>query len=325
MEGINALIYAVSKNIHYITPLFMIFLFVLSPTLRRIVKEIANLFIDKGGKETFPDEEEFFHQKEKDIKKIIREELIKLAESEKLQVDIIKEKINAALKTELEEILEENQSNINFRQVAAAKIANETHILVSDILDNTEAVTKINEKYQIRAKEKNKENLLNHIDTEYSSARKTKQLMSNLFIVINFFYFIAMIYLFFSSLPAKEALITDAQIPTKLVLAISSAYLGFGAFIIYMIKFCNSRTLTLLSLREEMTKKDEIIAITNNLFSKEVNENHVAIMKIITANYSLREQATKHPYELLFNGIKDSNIVFKAGKFELTKDKAKGE
>ncbi|WP_436873730.1 hypothetical protein [Kosakonia sacchari] len=306
------------------TLIFIVVFFMTSPG-RIFIKSFKNTFLDKGISTDFSDEE----KTSSIISKLIKDEVTKrfnnFTEDDKEYIEVAKSKLNSALEAELKTLLMDNDDSHKLRELVASKIEKETLVISENVLNNSEVYEKINNKYKFRSKEENKKELLLHIEEEYRSARRTKQLMSNLFIMINFFYFSALLLLALLSFSNFALTRPDNIISSKLILAVSFAYLGFGSFVIYMIKFCNSRTLTLLTLREEASKKEDIIDITKKIIEGDINENHVAIMKILNTNYSSREQATKHPYELLFNGVKDSNIVFKAGKFELSKEqKQKG-
>lgn len=306
-----------------ISALFLI-VFVISPLGKKFIKSFINTFLDKGIPTTSANDENYTSEIEELVNKSVKNKFKELTEDEQKSLDVAKSKINEALDSELKSILE-NNSGLNLKELVASKIEQETSIIGEDILNNSETFDKINNKYNIRSKEKNNLQLNNHIHDEYISARKTKQLMTNLFIIINFFYFIVLLYLAAISLSGYGVKLADNVVTSRVILAVSFAYIGFGSFVIYMIKFCNARTLTLLSLKEEISKREDVFEVTKLFINHELNENHVALMKILNTNYSFREQATKHPYELLFNGVKDSNIVLKAGKFELSKEKNRKE
>lgn len=324
MNTIFSILEILSETIKSIPSIVMtisfLIVFIISPLGKKFIKSFMNTFLDKEIPTTTAHDESYKKEITELIKTSINNKLKELTEDEQKSLNEAKSKINEALKSELESLLE-NNVNLNIKELVASKIEQEASIISDDILNNSETFDKINNKYNLRSKEKNNFELNHHIRDEYLSARRTKQLMSNLFIMINFFYFIVLLYLAAISFSGYGVRLADNVVTSRVILSVSFAYIGFGSFVIYMIKFCNARTLTLLSLKEEISKREDVFEITKLLIKSDFNENHVALMKILNTNYSFREQATKHPYELLFNGVKDSNIVLKAGKFELSKDK----
>lgn len=316
--------YLLFDTLKSILPILVIFLIAITPPGRKMFSTFVNTFLDKGMKELSPDvidDNAINSPKNKDIVELIREEIIKIGENESETINIAKEKINKEVDKQMSSFFDNEDSKIN--KIIAERIESETSALADKYLKNSDTFAKINEQYKLDKKKLDNDRLMKHLDSEYYSSQRTKQLMSNLFIVINFIYFVGLFAFFMNTMILTSTPITDSQIPTKLAISISLAYLGFGAFIIYMIKFCNARTLTILSLKEDMSKKEDMIDIVKEMLSKDISENHVAILKLTNSNYSMREQATKHPYELLLNGIKDSNIVLKNGKFELSKNSSK--
>lgn len=153
---------------------------------------------------------------------------------------------------------------------------------------------------------------LEHLEKEYDATRSTKALMSNIFIIVNIIYFFGLLYFLVLGL----SLVTSST----LYIALSFSYIGLGAFVVYMIKFCNARSLTLLSLREDFIKREKIIQMADKMIETGTNEHHVALLQIINSSVATKEQKISHPYEMLLYGIKDSNIMFKGGKFEIKKE-----
>lgn len=317
------------ESLRSILPLIMTAMFILGFFFTRpgksLIRSFIDNFLDKGIKDPKPQSNSLELDKETydNIAKIVSEKLRDLTDNNEENIKIAKQKLNAALEDEINDFLKNNDDNSKIKEIIAERIELETSIIADDVLNNAENFEEINNKYNLRSKQKSTISLNAHIEQEYISARRTKQLMSNLFMAVNIMYFSGLFFFLISSFSISSERMSDNFIPTKLALGVSFAYLGFGSFIIYMIKFCNARTLTLLSLKEEMSKRQDVVEIAKKLMHTEINENHVTIIKLLTTNYSVREQSTKHPYELLFNGIKDSNIIFKAGKFELTKEKEK--
>lgn len=153
---------------------------------------------------------------------------------------------------------------------------------------------------------------LEHLEKEYDATRSTKALMSNIFIFVNAIYFIGLLLFL---ILGKGVAATPS-----IYLALSCSYIGLGAFVVYMIKFCNARSLTLLSLREDFLKRDVTSSIANKVVDLGTNEHHVALLQLINSSVATKEQKINHPYEMLLYGIKDSNIMFKGGKFEIKKE-----
>lgn len=316
--------YLLIDTIKSILPFALMILFAITPLGRKIISSFKNTFLDKGinepEKNTISDDKTTT-PKNSEIIELIREEIFRIGDDQNENIKLAKEKINHEVNTQISSYLDDKNDNIN--SIVSERIKREVSTLVDKYLENSEAFAKINDQYKLHQKKRNNENLMRHLDSEYFSSQRTKQLMSNLFIMINFIYFTGLLFFFLKTMFLTSTGITDSQIPTKLAVSISLAYLGFGAFIVYMIKFCNARTLTILSLKEDLSKKDDIIDIVKDMISTDISENHVAILKLTNSNYSMREQTTKHPYELLLNGVKDSNIVLKNGKFELSKNSSK--
>lgn len=312
--------YLLIDTIKSILPFVLMISFAITPLGRKIISSFKNTFLDKGinepEKNTISDDITTT-PKNSEIIELIREEIFKIGDDQNENIKLAKEKINHEVNTQISSYLVDKNDDIN--SIVSERIKREVSTLVDKYLENSETFAKINDQYKLHQKKRNNENLMRHLDSEYFSSQRTKQLMSNLFIMINFIYFTGLLFFFLKTIFLTSTGITDSQIPTKLAVSISLAYLGFGAFIVYMIKFCNARTLTILSLKEDLSKKDDIIDIVKDMISTDISENHVAILKLTNSNYSMREQATKHPYELLLNGVKDSNIVLKNGKFELSK------
>ncbi|MBN3143739.1 hypothetical protein [Pectobacterium brasiliense] len=153
---------------------------------------------------------------------------------------------------------------------------------------------------------------LEHLEKEYDATRSTKALMSNMFILVNVFYFLGLIGFLISGV----AII----IAPPIYFALSFSYIGLGAFVVYMIKFCNARSLTLLSLREDFLKREQISSMATKMVDLGTNEHHVALLQLMNSSIATKEQKINHPYEMLLYGIKDSNIMFKGGKFEIKKE-----
>ncbi|HGB4553099.1 TPA: hypothetical protein ACIVI2_003031, partial [Salmonella enterica subsp. enterica serovar Potsdam] len=281
--------YILIDTIKSILPFALIILFAITPLGRKITSSFINTFLDKGIKEPEKitiNDDVTAPPKNSEIIELIREEIVKISEDQNENIKIAKEKINHEVNNQISSYLDDKNKNINC--IVSERIEREVSAIADKYLENSETFAKINDQYRLNQKRRNNENLMRHLDSEYYSSQRTKQLMSNLFIMINFIYFTGLLFFFMKTMILTSTEITDSQIPTKLAISISLAYLGFGAFIIYMIKFCNARTLTILSLKEDISKKDDVIDIVKDMISKDISENHVAILKLINSNYSMR-------------------------------------
>lgn len=153
---------------------------------------------------------------------------------------------------------------------------------------------------------------LEHLEKEYDAARSTKALMSNMFIIVNMFYFFGLL--------GFLVLGQGVSVAPAIYFALSFSYIGLGAFVVYMIKFCNARSLTLLSLREDFLKREQLSKMAARMVELGTSEHHVALLQMMSSSVATKEQKINHPYEMLLYGIKDSNIMFKGGKFEIKKE-----
>ncbi|MEI7189177.1 hypothetical protein [Dickeya dianthicola] len=159
------------------------------------------------------------------------------------------------------------------------------------------------------------------LEKEYSNSLKLKAVLVNLFVFVNMSMLILVILLTYGII-SRSAQGTDFSFPTQLALTMSGLYVSFAAFVIYVIKFANSRTLTILALREDWSKQSILLNVIDIIKSKEnLNENDVAIIRTIMTNRTQREQKTSHPYEILLQGISGSNIQFKGGKVQVGRDR----
>ncbi|QPS88868.1 hypothetical protein I6G46_07880 [Serratia plymuthica] len=159
---------------------------------------------------------------------------------------------------------------------------------------------------------------------EYDYSLRYKGVVLNLFIIINIgLLFIALLYTL--SIALSTSVINNG-FPRELALTISGLYIGFASFVIYVIKFSNARILTIIALREDMSKENVLSHYVDAFSNKpELNENDVAVMRVLTVNRAQREQKTNHPYEVILQGISGSNIQFKGGRLQVGKDNNKSD
>lgn len=260
-----------------------------------------------GNTESQPmaDEKIKFH-----IRKIL------LNESGQKYFDAYRENVESLIKKRQKELANYALTSVFSENKIEEAITESLHDTVED---TTKKLIRESEQFKILEKETiEKLNLikissfLEHLEKEYDATRSTKALMSNMFILVNVFYFFGLLgFLIFG-----QNIITTPSI----YLALSFSYIGLGAFVVYMIKFCNARSLTLLSLREVFLKREQISNMATKMVELGASEHHVALLQLMNSSIATKEQKINHPYEMLLYGIKDSNIMFKGGKFEIKKE-----
>lgn len=231
----------------------------------------------------------------------------------------LKEYLNTNLKFISEQVLKEfEESQDGSLNIIKTKI---DEYLQNSIEYNT--LLKVAKKKDKKNEDRHyKENYDSHLKREYQNAIKFKGVMINLFIFIN----VSLIALIFIFIVFKTVFSSSATInyPLELALSFSGIYISFGAFVIYVVKFSNARTLTILSLQEDFYKQTLISKILFKTLDKSsVNEHDTSLIKNLLSNKSQHEQKTKHPYEILLSGVSNSNIQFKGGKFEISKNESK--
>jgi hypothetical protein len=229
-----------------------------------------------------------------------------------------------AYKDNLDKLIEQRQ--IELANYALSNVYSEEQIeetIAESLHNKVESTAKklIRENKQFKLLEKETIDRLNlikvssfleHLEKEYDATRSTKALMSNMFILVNVIYFFGLlVFLIFSKSTVNTPII---------YLSLSFSYIGLGAFVVYMIKFCNARSLTLLSLREDFLKREQISRMAEKMVELGTSEHHVALLQLMNSSVATKEQKINHPYEMFLYGIKDSNIMFKGGKFEIKKE-----
>lgn len=249
----------------------------------KVISLIHKTLIDESGKKYFDEYKENISN------------LISLRQSELTSYALANVYSESKIEKEIEESL-------------ASTIENKTKSLIRQSAEFKELENKTLDKLNIVKIS----SFLEHLEKEYDATRSTKALMSNMFILINSFYFFGlMAFLIFGKSVAASP---------EIYLALSFSYVGLGAFVVYMIKFCNARSLTLLSLREDFLKRDITSNMANKMVELGTSEHHVALLQLMNSSVATKEQKINHPYEMLLYGIKDSNIMFKGGKFEVKKE-----
>lgn len=140
------------------------------------------------------------------------------------------------------------------------------------------------------------------IEDQMRSAGRLKAVMINLFVIFNMG--ILVMYIFSASALSDRA-----------VTAIIGLYVSLAAFIVYIYRTSNSRSSVLLALREDAKKyfdAEEYLARLKPGSSP--SERDVEVLKLIMLNRSEREKAVDHPYEVVFKGITNSNVLLKGGR-----------
>ena len=313
--------YLILQSIINSLPILMAICFVYITFRGPISKFVTKNLLDSGGdKYNNPSNEDIPTNKNNTT--IPEDEIISLVN--KTLVDTAGKKYFDEYKEKLESFISLRQSELTNHALSSfyseSKIEKEITDSLAKTIDN-KTKSLIRESTTFKELEKNtldKINLikvssfLEHLEKEYDATRSTKALMSNIFIIVNAIYFIGLLsYLIFGK---------SVSATPSIYLALSCSYIGLGAFVVYMIKFCNARSLTLLSLREDFLKRDATSSIANKMVDLGTNEHHVALLQLMNSGVATKEQKINHPYEMLLYGIKDSNIMFKGGKFEIKKE-----
>lgn len=251
---------------------------------------------------------------EEKLKFQIRQVLVN--ESGEAYFNKYKENIEKLIERKKEELTNHAISNVYTEKKIEEVI---TDSLIHTVETTAKRLIRDNEKYQALEQETVAKldlikisSFLQHLEKEYDATRSTKALMSNMFIMVNLFYFFGLLVFL-----ALGKGVTNSP---NIYLALSLSYIGFGSFVVYMIKFCNARSLTLLSLREDFLKRDQISKMAMQMIETGTSEHHVALLQLLNSSTTTKEQKINHPYEMLLYGIKDSNIMFKGGKFEIKKE-----
>lgn len=147
----------------------------------------------------------------------------------------------------------------------------------------------------------------NVIDNERQSANLLKQIMINLFVIVNFALLVT--YFLYSDVITQYA-----------ALAITGLYVSLATFIIYIFRSSNTRTSTLLALLEDTKNQMIALGFINSKNDSELSENDVEFARLVLTNYAGREKQTKHPYEVILKGVSGSNIQLGNGKFTASKE-----
>lgn len=300
---------------------------------------IAVIFVNKGNF-FFKDNEDIFNQRDiNELKSKVNELTIAIngdnelvgvigtidkvkSELRKINTiklsDEIKDKVENAVSEISRELLHEKIRNSDFIQSdVSAKFESMVRDEILKVTNNKDVMGRISadidDSINMHAK-KDYNYLLEH---EYNNSMKLKAILVNLFVFVNIAMLLLVITFTYVVIGGTQQN-PSFSFPTQLALTMSGLYISFAAFVIYVIKFANSRTLTILALREDWSKQNLLANLINTVKLKDnLNENDVALIKSVMTNRTQREQKIKHPYEIFLQGISGSNIQFKGGKLQV--------
>lgn len=159
---------------------------------------------------------------------------------------------------------------------------------------------------------KEKEPLKKEIDTylieEYMSSKKIRAIFINLFVVFTISVIGGFIWL--------------DRLELGVRITIGCIYFGFSLFVLFIIKSCYSRSAVIISIMEDMSKKDSISNFLMNYKKEEpLSESDVSLMKIITTSRAEREKPAKHPYEIILKNIQGSSVSIGKNKIDIGESK----
>jgi hypothetical protein len=147
------------------------------------------------------------------------------------------------------------------------------------------------------------------IDEERRRSAVYKNVVVNLYMVVNLMYMYAFIG-------------NGKVIPEQLAYAAIGFYFSLSMFLVYLFRVSNTRSAVLLSISEDLHKKNEVEAYLTDIRKGEApTDNDVEIIRMLLVNRAEREKPGHHPYELILKGITNSNIQLKGGKMGVTKPK----
>lgn len=267
-----------------------------------------------------------FYSDEDEPISIDRNELVKITHLFEKQLADLQQKVDALSGSNIREMTQvqmEQYVKDNIQQVATDALQNsdivETEIkqkfdeyLLSEINSYLKTLT-AEEMTSIHSNNETAQqsafaldNLDRIMERERSSSSLMKQIMINLFILVNFGLLITYFFVLKS-------------INQYTALAITGLYISLAAFIIYIFRSSNSRTATLLAIREDM--KNQLIAVdfVNRKKTGILTDQDIEYIKLILTNHAEREKQTKHPYEVILKGVSGSNIQLGNGKFSASK------
>lgn len=317
----NELLYEITRSFINASPFILLILIAFIALRKSFYKFISRNLIDAGsdrydsaGKDVTSEEKLIA---EEQLKKHVREILLSEVGSEGFSE--YKDNLNKLIEFKQGEITKDVLSKANsekeIEDAIAASIKASVEKVTDKLMRNDGRFQDLEVKTLERLNLIKTSSFLEHLEKEYNATRSTKALMSNMFIFVNFIYFFGLLGVLVAR-QVSEGVVT----PPAIYMAVSFSYIGLGAFVVYMIKFCNARSLTLLSLREDFLKREQVNSMATKMVELGTNEHHVALLQLINSSVATKEQKINHPYEMLLYGIKDSNIMFKGGKFEVRKE-----
>lgn len=317
--------FELARSLINAAPLLMITIVVLVFIRAPFIKFISRNLLD-SGKDKYSNELKVKLKDEVGVEKktISDQEVdfkirkILLNESGKKYFDTYKENVEGLLKQREKELADHALSKVysekQIEDAVTESLSNKVEATIKGLIRGSEQFKSLQNETMEKLNLIKTSSFLEHLEKEYDATRSTKALMSNMFMLVNFFYFLGLL----GFLIIGQSIVTSSGI----YLALSFSYIGLGSFVVYMIKFCNARSLTLLSLREDYLKREQISNLATKMVEQGASEHHVALLQLLNSSVATKEQRINHPYEMLLYGIKDSNIMFKGGKFEIKKESA---
>jgi hypothetical protein len=147
------------------------------------------------------------------------------------------------------------------------------------------------------------------VNIQLRSANNIRVFMMNLFMIFN----VGILFL----LAFSSEKFTD-----RLSLSIAGIYVSLSAFIIYIYRASNARSASLLSLKEDEKKLQDVFHFLNN-FKKgnTYTSNDVEIIRLLMINRFERERGSEHPYEVILKGVTNSTVLLRGGKVANTSKK----
>jgi hypothetical protein len=139
------------------------------------------------------------------------------------------------------------------------------------------------------------------LDLELNSMRTTKNIMLNVFILINLGLIAALA--FFGKNFSESAF-----------QALTALYVSLAVFIVYVYRTANSRILIVLATKEDAKRLFEVNRYLSSRPKSVTTERDVDVVRLLLTNRMERERGSEHPYELVLKGVTNSNVLVKGGK-----------
>ncbi|MEY0876731.1 hypothetical protein [Providencia manganoxydans] len=168
-----------------------------------------------------------------------------------------------------------------------------------------------NVRREIEVKKDNDSKDINYyIESEYSTAKLMRSIFVNIFVI--FTIFVIFFFFYFDSMSAI----------VRGTLAI--VYFSFSMFTIYIIKTCYKRSSLMISLLEDIEKKNEIHDFLFEFKKGEtLTENDIDFIKIIKLSRAERERSVNHPYEIILKNLSGYDIDINKKGIKLKREENK--